>query len=111
MTLSTIIAGCDLSVPSDHALDRACALAIQHEAKLVLVHAQANDDMTPDAGDNAMLQILGEVSGAVRTEEAIRLADKLEINLLEAAEVKLSENAQKYPVEKARGVATKYTKL
>ncbi len=77
MTLTTIIAGCDLSEPADHALERACALALQHAAKLVVVHAQANDEMQPDAGDSAMLQMLGEVSGAVKTEEAIRLADKL----------------------------------
>jgi nucleotide-binding universal stress UspA family protein len=77
MTLTTILAGCDLSVPSDHALDRACALAVQHRARLVLVHAQANDDLPTDASDSAMLQILCEVSGAVRTEEAVRLADKL----------------------------------
>ena len=77
MTLTTIIAGCDLSEPADHALDRACSLALQHGAKLVVVHAQANDEMQVDAGDSAMLQMLGEVSGAVKTEEAIRLADKL----------------------------------
>lgn len=77
MTFTTIIAGCDLSGPSDHALDRAVAMAAQHKAKLVLVHAQANDDMPPEASDSTMLQILGEVSGAVRTEEAVRLADKL----------------------------------
>ncbi len=77
MTLTTIIAGCDLSESADHALDRACALALQHGAKLVVVHAQANDEMQPEAGDSAMLQMLGEVSGAVKTEEAIRLADKL----------------------------------
>lgn len=77
MSLTTIIAGCDLSEPADHALERAAALALQHRAKLVVVHAQANDEMEPQAGDSAMLQILGEVSGAVKTEEAIRLADKL----------------------------------
>jgi nucleotide-binding universal stress UspA family protein len=77
MTLTTIIAGCDLSEPADHALDRACALALQHGAKLVVVHAQANDEMQADAGDSAMLKMLGEVSGAVKTEEAVRLADKL----------------------------------
>lgn len=77
MTLTTIIAGCDLSAPADLALERACALALQHQAKLVVVHAQANDEMQPSAGDSAMLQMLGEVSGAVKTEEAIRLADKL----------------------------------
>ncbi len=77
MTLTSIVIGYDLSSNSDHALDRACALALQHQAKLVLVHAQANDELPADAGDSAMLQILGEVSGAVRNEEAIRLADKL----------------------------------
>lgn len=77
MSLTTIIAGCDLSEPGDHALERAAALALQHRAKLVVVHAQANDEMAPQAGDSAMLQILGEVSGAVKTEEAIRLAEKL----------------------------------
>ena len=39
----------------------------------------------------------------------IRLADKLDINLIAAAERKLSENAKKYPVEKARGNSKKYT--
>ncbi|TXF12615.1 nucleotide pyrophosphohydrolase [Pelomicrobium methylotrophicum] len=40
-----------------------------------------------------------------------RLADKLGIDLLQAAEKKLALNAQKYPVEKAKGKATKYTRL
>ena len=41
----------------------------------------------------------------------IRLADKLDIDLLAAAERKLAINAQKYPVEKARGRSTKYRDL
>lgn len=41
----------------------------------------------------------------------IRLADKLDIDLAAAAERKLKLNAKKYPVEKARGRATKYHKL
>lgn len=41
----------------------------------------------------------------------IRLADKLGIDLAEAAEKKLKLNAEKYPVEKSHGVATKYDKL
>ncbi len=41
----------------------------------------------------------------------IRLADKLDIDLAAAAEKKLDLNAQKYPVEKSRGKATKYDKL
>lgn len=41
----------------------------------------------------------------------IRLADKLDIDLLKAAESKISINEQKYPVNKARGNAKKYTEL
>ena len=41
----------------------------------------------------------------------IRLADKLDINLVEAANDKIKLNAVKYPVDKAKGLATKYNKL
>ena len=41
----------------------------------------------------------------------IRLADKLGIDLLAAAHEKLTLNAAKYPVEKARGSSKKYTAL
>ena len=39
------------------------------------------------------------------------LADNLEINLPEAIEKKLTKNARKYPVEKAKGKKDKYTEL
>ena len=41
----------------------------------------------------------------------IRLADKLDIDLLAAATDKIRVNAVKYPVEKARGSSKKYTEL
>jgi NTP pyrophosphatase (non-canonical NTP hydrolase) len=41
----------------------------------------------------------------------VRLADKLDVNLLEAAREKIGKNAQKYPVDKARGSAKKYSEL
>jgi dCTP diphosphatase len=41
----------------------------------------------------------------------VRLSDKLDIDLLEAAARKLAINSDKYPVDKARGRATKYDKL
>ncbi len=53
--------------------------------------------------------------GMVREELAdvllylIRLADKLEVDLVAAARDKLEVNARKYPVEKARGSSRKYT--
>jgi NTP pyrophosphatase (non-canonical NTP hydrolase) len=41
----------------------------------------------------------------------LELADNLGIDLEMAIHAKLDRNAEKYPVEKAFGVATKYTKL
>ncbi|QTN38187.1 nucleotide pyrophosphohydrolase [Cryomorphaceae bacterium] len=40
----------------------------------------------------------------------IRLSDKLEVDLLEAAKDKIKLNAQKYPVSLSKGNATKYNK-
>jgi nucleotide-binding universal stress UspA family protein len=76
MALTTIIVGCDLSLHSDQALERAIGIALLHRAKLVLVHAQSSE--TPMAEvDNALLAQLGEVAAAVRAEEAVRLSTKL----------------------------------
>ena len=41
----------------------------------------------------------------------VNLADKLDVDLLEIADRKMDLNAQKYPVEKAKGKADKYDKL
>lgn len=56
-----------------------------------------------------------EQAEAVRREMAdvliylVRLADQVEVDLLAAARDKMAENALKYPVEKARGSARKYS--
>lgn len=39
----------------------------------------------------------------------IRLADKLQLNIMDAVEKKLALNAQKYPADKVRGSSKKYT--
>jgi len=58
-----------------------------------------------------------EKLGEVETELAdtliylVRLADKLDIDLLAAAKNKIDVNEQKYPVDKAKGNAKKYTEL
>ena len=41
----------------------------------------------------------------------LRLADKLQIDLLQAGAAKLELNALKYPVDKARGRSSKYDRL
>lgn len=76
MPYSTILVGCDLSEGSDQALARAVAIAHKHQARVVLVHAQADDAPIADT-DNEALKQLGEVSAAVRVEEARQLADRL----------------------------------
>ena len=41
----------------------------------------------------------------------VRLADKLDVDLIDVATSKIKLNAQKYPVDKSRGTSKKYTKL
>jgi NTP pyrophosphatase (non-canonical NTP hydrolase) len=41
----------------------------------------------------------------------VRLADKLDVDLLEAARTKMVRNAGKYPLEKSRGSSRKYDEL
>lgn len=74
--MRTILVGCDLSEPGDQALERAVALAAAHGARVVLVHAQANDAPLAEV-DNEMLKQLGEVSAAVRADEARGMANRM----------------------------------
>ena len=58
-----------------------------------------------------------EKKGQVAQETAdvflylLQLCDKLGIDLLEAARLKLIANGQKYPVDRARGSSKKYTEI
>ena len=62
-------------------------------------------------------QLPAETLEEVRAEVAdvllylIRISDKLGIDLIAAAKAKIVLNAEKYPVEKARGSSRKYTEL
>ena len=62
-------------------------------------------------------QLPPEALAAVRAEVAdvllylIRISDKLGIDLIAAANAKIVLNAEKYPVDKARGSSRKYTEL
>jgi nucleotide-binding universal stress UspA family protein len=88
MTITTIIAGADVSVPSDQAIDRAAAIAAKHGAKLILVHALANDAPIGET-DRDVLKHLSEVSVAVRTEVAKRLSAKLDALLAQGIDTEL----------------------
>ncbi len=60
--------------------------------------------------DSEKLKRVKEEIGDVQIYLA-RLADKLGFSPLEAAEEKLKQNIKKYPIEKAKGKAKKYTEL
>ena len=86
------------------------AIALSVEAAELLEHFQWTAET-----DSAALT--PEQHTKVREEVAdvllylIRLADKLNIDLLAAATDKIQVNAAKYPVDKARGSSKKYTEL
>lgn len=69
--------------------------------------------LTPEEADH----LTREKHEAVALEIAdvliylLELCDRLDIDPIAAAETKLARNELRYPVDKARGVATKYDKL
>lgn len=86
------------------------AMAMVVEAGELMEHFQW---LTPEQADRLPPETLAEVEHEIADVLIflVELADRLRIDPLAAAERKLALNAQKYPVEKARGRATKYDKL
>ena len=86
------------------------AMALIAEAGELVEHFQW---LSPQQAEN----LSAESKSAVAPEIAdvllflLRLADKLDIDPIAAAEKKMALNAEKYPVAKSRGKATKYNKL
>ena len=86
----------------------AAALAV--EASELLEHFQW---LTEAQSRQLPPETLDEVSNEVADVllYLIRISDKLGIDLIAAAKAKIVLNAEKYPVEKARGSSRKYTEL
>lgn len=89
---------------------RNLVLALLGEAGELAAEFQWVDDSSVQAAlsDHAKFE-------AVRSELAdvliylLRLSDVLDIDLVDAAASKISENERRYPAEEARGSAAKYT--
>ena len=86
------------------------AIGLSVEASEILEHFQwLSQEESGDLPNNTR--------EAVRLELAdvfiylIRLADTMDVDLLEAAQEKIKLNAERYPVEKVKGRATKYDRL
>jgi NTP pyrophosphatase (non-canonical NTP hydrolase) len=86
------------------------AMALAGEAGEVLEHFQW---LTPEEAATLLPATRAEV--ALELADVflflLRLADKLDVDLLDAAARKLAINRERYPVSRARGRATKYDKL
>ena len=86
------------------------AMALSVEAAELLEHFQW---LTEEQSKNLPLDKREEVASELADTllYLIRLADKLDIDLLAAAYNKFELNDKKYPVDKARGNAKKYTEF
>ena len=86
------------------------ATALSVEAAELLEHFQWLTDEQSRTLDDAKRTAVGEELADLLLY-LLQLADKLDIDPLQAAERKLRLNAEKYPAERARGRSDKYTDL
>ena len=86
------------------------ATALCVEAAELLEHFQWIDEESSRSLSAEQLEKVREEMADVLLY-LIRLADKLDVSLLDAAAKKILLNAQRYPVEKARGSSRKYREL
>lgn len=86
------------------------AAALSVEAAELLEHFQwLKEDQSAALDDAKRAAVAEEIADVLLY--LIRLADKLGIDVGDAADRKIAANAAKYPTDKARGSMRKYTEL
>lgn len=86
------------------------AIAISVESAELLEHFQwLRDDDSRNLTPDRLEKVREEMADILIC--LLRLADKLNIDLVEASKEKIAANATKYPVDKSRGSSRKYTGL
>lgn len=86
------------------------AIALCVEVGELLEHFQWLSDQTSlTLPDDKLEKIKEELADVLLY--LIRLADVLNVDLIKSADTKIKANAQRYPVDKSRGSAKKYTEL
>jgi len=86
------------------------AIALSVEASELLEHFQWLSDAESQSLDATQLaRVRDEIADVLLY--LVRLADRLDVDLLAAARDKLALNAKKYPADKSRGSSRKYTDL
>jgi len=86
------------------------AMALSVEVAELVEHFQWLTQAQSNRLDPTKIKEIREEIGDVMIYLA-RLADRLGIDPVQAADEKMQINEKKYPVEKARGLASKYTEL
>lgn len=86
------------------------AAALSVEAAELLERFQwLTEDESRNLSPTALARVREEMADVLIY--LVRLADKLDVKLLDAARDKMQVNAQKYPAELVRGSARKYSEL
>ena len=84
------------------------AMALIVEAAELVEHFQwLSEEESLDLPDSALKEVAEEIADI--QIYLVRLADKLEIDILAAAEAKLAENDRKYPASRVKGSSKKYS--
>ena len=86
------------------------SMALSAEVAEIVEHFQwLTEEQSKNLSEDKLEQVETELADTLIY--LIRLADKLGVDLLAAAQRKIEINEQKYPVKKARGSAKKYTEF
>ena len=86
------------------------AMALSVEAAEIVEHFQwLNEEQSKTLSPDKRDEVSHELADTLLY--LVRLADKLDIDLFTAARNKMKLNNEKYPVEKSRGNAKKYTEF
>lgn len=86
----------------------ASALAVE-SAELLECFQWLTEEQSRNLSPEQLAEVRDELADVLNY--LVRLADKLDVNLMDAAREKIQKNAQKYPADKARGTMKKYSKL
>ena len=91
------------------------SMALSVEAAELLEHfqwlseKQANELRSIEADSEKRKAIADEIADVILY--SLRISDVMNIDLKHAIEEKMKKNAEKYPIEKAKGTAKKYSEL
>ena len=90
--------------------DMAEAISIESSELLELFLWKTKEESLAFVNDKKNYEEISDEVADIMTF-IIEFCDNCDIDIEKAIEKKLQKNAKKYPVNKAKGVATKYTKL